>query len=120
MIGFSSALAFPNGNFKNAWREHRTVVLPDYQGMGVGVRISDAVAEIFVSDGCRYFSKTVHPRMGEYRNNSVLWAATSKNMKARADYLTTKTKTKEDGHKHRHAGRVAYSHEYIGQAPNAD
>lgn len=112
-IGFASALAFPNGNIKNAWREHRTVVLPDYQGLGVGVRISDAIARLFFSEGCRYFSKTSHPRMGEYREASQLWKPTSKNRKARKDYNPNK-KTKEDGHKMRHASRVCYSHEFIG------
>lgn len=114
-VGFASALAFPNGNMKNAWREHRTVVLPDYQGLGFGTRISDAVARMFISRGCRYFSKTSHPRMGGYRESSPLWKPTSKNRKARTDYDPSK-KTKEDGHKMRHANRVCYSHEFIGDA----
>jgi GNAT superfamily N-acetyltransferase len=114
IVGFASVLAFPNGNFKNAFREHRTVVLPDYQGLGIGVRISDAVAELFVRDGCRYFSKTAHPRMGTYRDESDLWKPTTKNHKARKDYGSTKTKTKEDGHKMQHESRVCFSHEYVG------
>lgn len=113
LVGFASALPFPNGNFKNGWREHRTVVLPDYQGLGIGVRLSDVVGQIFVDAGCRYFSKTVHPRMGAYREESPLWRATSKNRKARGDYSEAR-KTKEDGHKMKHASRVAFSHEYIG------
>lgn len=113
LVGFASALAFPNANFKNAWREHRTVVLPDFQGMGLGVRISDAVAKGVVEMGGRYFSKTAHPRMGAYREASPAWRATSKNGKARPDYGTTKTATKEDGHKLRHTERVCYSHEYV-------
>lgn len=113
LVGFASALPFPNGNFRNGWRGHRTVVLPDYQGLGIGVRLSDAVAQTFIDAGCRYFSKTVHPRMGAYREASPLWRATSKNRKARGDYSEAR-KTKEDGHKMRHAARVAFSHEYIG------
>ena len=112
-IGFASALAFPNGNIKNAWREHRTVVLPDYQGLGFGVRISDAIGQMFVDQGCRYFSKTSHPRMGGYRNASPHWRPTSKNGKDRKDYNPMK-KTKEDAHKMRHAKRVCFSHEFIG------
>lgn len=115
LVGFASALAFPNGNFKNAWREHRTVVLPDFQGFGIGVRLSDAVGFIFKAEGCRYFSKTAHPRMGEYRNASPLWTPTSKNMKARPDYTAMRV-TKEAAYKHRHAARVAYSHEFMGRA----
>ena len=113
IVGFASAIAFPNGNMKNAWRGHRTVVLPEYQGLGIGARISDAVGEIFISQGCRYFSKSAHPNFGAYREKSPKWKPTSKNKKARADYKAGR-KTKEDGHKMRHVSRVCYSHEYIG------
>ncbi len=112
-VGFVSAIAFPNGNIKNAWREHRTVVLPDFQGLGLGVRISDAVGEIMLKNNCRYFSKTAHPRMGEYRENSPAWRPTSKNKKSRQDYKSGR-KTKESSYKHRHADRITWSHEYIG------
>lgn len=115
LLGFGSALAFPNRNFKSAWREHRTVVLPDFQGLGLGVRISDAVAEMFRQESCRYFSKTAHPRMGAYRESSPAWKATSKNRRARADYGYNARATKEDGHKAKHVGRVCFSHEYVGQ-----
>jgi GNAT superfamily N-acetyltransferase len=112
-IGFASALAFPNGNFTHAWREHRTVILPDYQGLGLGVRLSDAIARIFVSSGHRYFSKTAHPRMGFYRNHSLLWRPTSKNMKSREDYRIIRV-TKESGYKHLHQSRCCFSHEFVG------
>lgn len=114
-IGFVSAIAFPNAHWKNGWREHRTVCLSDYQGMGFGVRISDAVAQMFLNDGCRYFSKTAHPRMGEYRESSKIWSPTTKNKMARKDYNHNR-KTKESKYKHLHMDRVTYSHEYIGYA----
>jgi GNAT superfamily N-acetyltransferase len=117
-VGFASALAFPSAHIRNAWREHRTVTLPDFQGIGLGVRISDAVAELFKQDGYRYFSKTAHPRMGGYREASPLWKGTSKNLKARPDYNHTRV-TKEDGYRHLHASRLAYSHEYIGVTDEA-
>lgn len=116
-VGFASALAFPNGNFRDAWREHRTVVLPDYQGLGIGPRLSDAVADLFVQSGCRYFSKTSHPRLGGYREFSPLWKATSKNHRARLDYKGDHAyATKEDGHKLAHAQRVCFSHERVRPA----
>lgn len=113
-VGFAAALPFPSGSFKNAWRGHRTVVAPDFQGMGFGVRISDAVAQIFVEQGCRYFSKTAHPRMGLYREKSPLWKPTSKNRKSRPDYKSGR-KTKEHKHKHKHINRLCFSHEFIGK-----
>ena len=113
-IGFASALAFPNGHFRNAWREHRTVIMPDFQGLGIGPRLSDCVARMFVDDGCRYFSKTAHPRLGAYRDLSPLWRGTSRNGDSRHDYKTSTRKTKEDGHKLRHAERPCFSHEFVG------
>ena len=113
-VGFTSMLAFPNRNWKNGWREHRTVVLPDFQGLGIGVRLSDALGEMCLSEGLRFFSKTSHPRMGSYRDNSEKWRPTSKNRKKRTDYLVGRG-TKEDGHKLRHAHRITFSHEYVGE-----
>ena len=116
-VGFASAIAFPNGSIKNAWRGHRTVILPDFQGLGIGVRLSDAIAKIFVSEGHRYFSKTAHPRLGAYRDASPAWRPTSKNKKARNDYLAKyQYALKDDGYRQKHASRLCYSHEYVGDA----
>ena len=85
IIAFGASMALPNGNMKNAWRGHRTVILPDYQGMGIGVRFSDAIGQIHVEQGLRYFSRTAHPRMIYYREHSPLWKPTSKHKKLRTD-----------------------------------
>lgn len=114
IVGFVSILAYPSGTVKNAWRGHRTVILPDYQGLGIGVRISDAIANIMVISGYRYFSKTSHPRMGEYREKSIDWKPTTKNKIERHDYLSYRT-GKEIKYKHLHAHRLCYSHEYINK-----
>lgn len=117
-IGFASAIAMPNGYVKNAWREHRTVILPDFQGLGLGVRLSDYVATVHTAEGKRYFSRTAHPRMGEYRNRSPLWRPTSKNRVARKDY----DKPGRQGSFRAYfvnTSRVCYSHEYVGSATTA-
>jgi ABC-type ATPase involved in cell division/GNAT superfamily N-acetyltransferase len=114
-VGFTSIIALPNGYMKRAWREHRTVVLPDYQGLGIGVRIGDAVGEMVRADGGRFFSKTANHRMGDYRNASSKWRPTAKNQKARPDYAADNP-TKESGYRRRHIARLCYSHEYTGGA----
>lgn len=111
-VAMTSVIAFPNGNMKNAWRGHRTVVLPEFQGMGIGSALSDHIAEYLVKSGHRYFSKTSHPALGEHREKSNFWKPTSKNKKKRNDYSMNR-KTKEDGHKMQHAHRICYSHEYV-------
>lgn len=112
-VGFTSIIAFPSGSFQKAWREHRTVVLPDYQGLGIGVRISDAVGAMVKADGGRLFSKTSNHRMGDYRDSSPLWRPTSKNRRKRLDYDHNRP-TKENAYKDRHMHRLCYSHEYMG------
>jgi GNAT superfamily N-acetyltransferase len=124
MFGFTAVLPFPNGNLRNAFREHRTVVLPDFQGMGLGVRLSDFIADHYVTTGRRYFSRTAHPRMGSYRDASPLWRATSSSqVQARKltsymsdDYLAKQQRTGWDAWDF-DTDRVAWSHEYIGKHP---
>ena len=113
-IAFGAAIAMPSGSIKNAWRGHRTVVLPDYQGLGIGVRFSDAIAEMFVENGYRYFSRTAHPRMGEYRMNSPHWRPTSKNKINRKDHAKRLAAGIPTYNNYKIAAeRVCYSHEFV-------
>lgn len=114
LIGFSSSLTMPSGSLKNAYREHRTVILPDFQGMGLGTNLSNTIAQLHIEEGKRYFSRTTHYRFGEYRQNSPLWKPTSKNRVLRKDILT---KPKDELYNNYQGDnkRVCYSHEYIGE-----
>jgi GNAT superfamily N-acetyltransferase len=47
VVGFVGSLIQPGAYTKDTWRESRTVVLPDMQGLGLGPRLSDAVASLF-------------------------------------------------------------------------
>jgi len=97
-------------------REHRTVVLPDYQGLGIGPRISDAVAQIHINEGKRYFSRTAHPRFGGYRDESPLWRKTSKYKKKRDDIASGKLRGKALYNNYSFDDtRVCFSHEFIGK-----
>ena len=120
-VAFVASLAYPSGSVKNGWREHRLVVLPDYQGIGIGNAVSEAVAQMYLDMGCRYFSKTANPRCGIHRDKSPLWRPTSHNHKARGDYLNDgipvkiNTKSMSGEMQIVHAGRICYAHEYIGR-----
>lgn len=126
-IAFVSILSMP-GKFGNDTRkcvsEHRVVVLPDYQGLGIGNRISEYFGELYLSQGYRYFGKTANPRMGEHREKSDKWKATSTNLKKprkiedlsesairqlRPIGRNTSLKAVEMT-----LNRLCYSHEYIG------
>lgn len=110
-IGINCVIPQPSGHFKNGVRESRIVVLPEYQGLGLGYKISEITAAIYKDSGYRYFTKTVHPALGEYRNaNTTVWKGTAKNGKPPEDLgyntrLNWKVKL-----------RVSYCHEYIGDS----
>jgi hypothetical protein len=55
------------------WRGHRTVVLPDYQGVSIGNRIFELVASLYVAAGCRYTTVASHPQMVAHHARSPLW-----------------------------------------------
>ena len=113
LVAFNSAITAPNGNYKNAYRGHRLVVHPDYQGFGFGPKISEAVAQHYVDNGKRYFAKTAHPRLGGYRDSSPLWKPTSKNHMKRKDGAgNTRWEINPD--------RWTFSHEYLGNAVDID
>jgi ABC-type ATPase involved in cell division len=70
---FTSYINFPHNVLKNCRREHRTVVLPDYQGVGLGNKISEFAADLCVKQGHIYLSTTSHPAMIHYRNKNKKW-----------------------------------------------
>lgn len=68
---FTAVLSFPHPR-NPAWREHRTVCLPDFQGCGIGNAMSEFVASLFACDKT-YLSITAHPAMIGHRARSPLW-----------------------------------------------
>lgn len=120
-VAFLALITFPGQGLKHAYREHRLVVLPDYQGMGIGNKFSETIAQAYIEHGCQYFCKTSNPRIGDHRDNSPLWRGTAKNHLARTDYITPDGKPRLNKYfatsKERveyHSHRVCFSHEYIG------
>jgi GNAT superfamily N-acetyltransferase len=111
LVGFYAVMSYPSGTVKNAYRGHRLVILPDYQGFGFGHHLAEIVAQHYLDNGKRFFAKTSHPRLGEYRDSSDLWKATSKNHKKRTDvsnkHLTRWTMNPD---------RWSYSHEFVGRS----
>lgn len=107
LVAFVGVLPQPSGYFDKAVRGTRTVVLPDFQGLGIGSSITDFIASIYKQAGYRYFTKTVNPKLGEYRNHSEKWKTTSKNgriIRPSVSKLNKKQKL-----------RASYCHEYVGE-----
>lgn len=75
---FSAWLYFPHPDKKKRMKEHRTVVLPDYQGVGIGNAVSDFLASAYKKTGKIAISITAHPAMIRSRIKSAKWALTQK------------------------------------------
>lgn len=107
-VAFCAVLPLPNGALKNAVRESRTVVLPDYQGIGIGSTLTDTIGGIYAASGYTLYSKIVNPALGLHRERSPLWAATGHNEKSRdLDSFV-------DSNGRRYFSRKSYCHKYIG------
>jgi ABC-type lipoprotein export system ATPase subunit len=90
---------------KGGKREHRTVVLPDYQGVGLGMAVSSTIAAMWKGLGHRATSTTTHPAFIAARNRSPLWRMT------RAPSLAP------GGCRFKHAAtRLTAGFEYVGPA----
>lgn len=70
---FTAILPFPHPKVKNVWKEHRTVTLPDYQGLGLGNKLSEFVGEWLHQRGKKFRSVTSHPAMIGHRYKSTSW-----------------------------------------------
>jgi len=113
MVAFNSALS-QVGRQPNCWREHRLVVKPEYQNLQIGTKFSDFTGEFYIKNDKRYFSKSAHPKLGNYREKSKLWKPTSTNMKKYN--IENKNKLNYNSFKY-DTTRVCYSFEYVGENP---
>lgn len=107
-VAFGAALYQPHKDAKNIWRGHRTVVLPDYQGMGIGNRLSEEIAKHYLSQGMRYRSTTSHPGLFFSRQKNPRWrlVRSPSQVAARGD------SGKVTGQS---VGRMTATFEYIGE-----
>ena len=102
-------------------RAHRTVVLPEFQGFGVGARLSDAVGEWLRRRGSDFYGQTVHPRFGAYRDASPLWEPTAANHTMPELRWLPRRLTGAGGGQavavRRQHPRMVYAHRYVGARP---
>lgn len=82
-VAFASAMSFPHPT-SPGWREHRTVCLPDFQGVGIGNKLSEVIAAAYAATGKPYRSTTSHPAMVRYRAASRKWKMTRRPSRCRA------------------------------------
>ena len=110
-VGICAVINQPRKGCPNGFAISRIVVLPDFQGLGLGVKICEFCASIFKNSGGKVYIKTVNPALGEYMNNSNNWRSTSMNGKIRH-----KSSSKSDTSAKNRLERASYCQEYIGES----
>jgi len=93
---------------RRRWRISRMVTLPDYQGVGIGMRVAEAVAEIHRAQGHRLNVTASHPALIAHCRRSPRWRAVSvkKTGSPSADRFVKGYRGS--------AGRAVVSFEYMG------
>lgn len=110
ICGFSAVLPFPHPKKKNTFREHRTVVFPDYQGVGIGRNFTNEIAEMYKKAGKNYCSTTSNPSMINARKKDKKWIT------VRIDRVSRGSGAIQNKHKKgsTSADRITVGFEYIG------
>jgi ABC-type thiamine transport system ATPase subunit len=111
---FCATYHFPNHYGLN-YREHRLVCLPDFQGAGVGMLLSNFVAAMYVAKGATYYSTSSHPAVIAYRNRSDLWDLVRHGFATRQAGATFAHKDRQ----HSSAGRITAAFQYVGPTTDA-
>jgi ABC-type lipoprotein export system ATPase subunit/GNAT superfamily N-acetyltransferase len=72
IAGFISVIAQPS-RMKGQKRVHRLVILPDYQGVGIGIRLLNEVGKVYKRDKWRYTINTTAPSLIHALKRSDKW-----------------------------------------------
>ena len=73
MVGFIAILHLPHRSVKNMKKVSRIVVLPDYQGIGIGKLLLEEVGKLYIKKGFRFAITTSHPAINKSLQNNVKW-----------------------------------------------
>ena len=104
----------PSGTMGGGWRVTRLVILPDFQGLGVGSRFLDTIADMYVKRGLKLYIRTAHIKLGHYLSKNPKWRTTARNGKKGAFSNGRINCVKTDQSLHS-VNRDCYSFEYVGE-----
>jgi ABC-type dipeptide/oligopeptide/nickel transport system ATPase subunit/GNAT superfamily N-acetyltransferase len=72
--GFISILHFPHPKAKNMKKVHRLVILPDYQGIGIGIKLLNEIGYLYKKQKDRFTIVTSSPSLINSLSKSKAWA----------------------------------------------
>jgi ABC-type lipoprotein export system ATPase subunit/GNAT superfamily N-acetyltransferase len=119
-IAFMGILPFPHGSIKNGYRISRIVVLPDYQGLGLGFKIINYFGELYAADNKTLYIKTSNPALfGAMKKNEDKWKFTNGVSKSQLNSeWMEKQQTSDKGGMLKMRNAITKSYKYIGEKSN--
>lgn len=103
-IAFIAILPFPGVGDAKTRRISRIVVLPDFQGLGLGKQLVNYIAALYWKDEHQMFIRTMNPALGIALGKDKNWEATAGNLKI----------PPKDTSGRKIIERPAYSYKWIG------
>jgi ABC-type lipoprotein export system ATPase subunit/GNAT superfamily N-acetyltransferase len=103
-IGFVGVLPFPGVGDEKTRRISRIVVLPDFQGLGLGKSILNYISSLYAKNESTMYIRTMSPALGLALAKDSNWIATSSNLKIPG----------QDSSGRKMIERPSYSYKYIG------
>jgi ABC-type lipoprotein export system ATPase subunit/GNAT superfamily N-acetyltransferase len=104
-IGFFGILPFPGVGDEKTRRLSRMVILPDFQGLGIGTKVFNYLCSLYWSEGHKMYVRTVSPGLGKFMEKNDNWEATTSNGKI----------PPPDTSGRKIMQRPGYSYKYIGK-----
>jgi len=105
IVGMIALLPLPSGTIKNAFRVHRLVVLPDYQGLGIGTKLIKYFANLHAKLNYPFYIRTSHVKLHTYFSKNKDWIETMRSGK----------KSPNNGMWYMDDDRTPYSYKYVGE-----
>lgn len=95
ICGFCSVIYFPHPSVKNMRKIHRLVVLPDYQGISIGILLLTEVAKIQIKEGYRIGITTSSPSLvfGLKKNKEWLCKSIGRKSKSKSKTISKQFKS---------------------------
>jgi hypothetical protein len=104
---FCAVMSLHSGTLRDAYRVHRIVTTPDFQGIGIGNALLNGVAGALVACDKKAYITTSHPGLVSTLNKSQLWALTRR---------PSRTSAHSDLSMKAAASRNTAGFRYVGQA----
>jgi len=122
-VGFIAILPMPSGTIRDAFRVSRLVILPDYQGLSIGIKILNIFGAMYKSIGKSLYIKTSNPSLfNGMKNNHLYWKLVMENNNIEQIRKTNQSLSdqgKDNGLKLRKES-ITKSYKYIGEESKLD